>query len=68
METSLNISAWDINPTDSTLTKDLFRFIDECFKTCELVNLEETGKTYTSEQREELANDIVTIHEHGKNA
>lgn len=66
MNVKLTISAWDFNPTDSTITKSLIFFLNECFKSAQIVNLKENGKDYTSELIEELANDILSIRESGK--
>lgn len=66
MNGKLTISAWDFNPTDNTITKNLIYFLNECFKSAHIVNLKENGKDYTSELIEELANDILSIREAGK--
>ena len=66
MNGKLTISAWDFNPTDNTITKNLIYFLNEYFKSAHIVNLKENGKDYTSELIEELANDILSIREAGK--
>ncbi len=63
MISKLIISAWDFNPTDNTITKDLISFLNECFKSAQIVSLKENGKDYTRAKIEELANDILAIRE-----
>ncbi|MDE5791318.1 MAG: hypothetical protein K2H96_08835 [Muribaculaceae bacterium] len=62
----LEISAWDFNPTDSVITMDLHSFLNECFKSAQIVIIKENGKGYTSDQIVYLANDILAIRELGK--
>lgn len=63
MNGKLTISAWDLNPSDSIITRDLIFFLNECFKTASIVTLKESEKDYTVENIEELATDILNIRE-----
>ncbi|MDE6257850.1 MAG: hypothetical protein K2M53_05655 [Muribaculaceae bacterium] len=62
----LKVSAWDFNPTDSVITMNLHFFLDEWFKSAQIVILKENGEEYTRDQIVDLANDILAIRELGK--
>ena len=59
----IEISAFDINPNDNELTKNIFVFLEEAFKAEEKILLKETNKIYQQSNITELADTIVSLYE-----